>query len=241
MFLLYPLGALAIVYFRWLAPLFGRRHLERMQHFLPRQICRIILSLNGVRLDIRGMQNLVPVPGQPRILAVNHNSRFDGYILLAICRFPFKSFWSNTAHVTTEKFRFLQTGGEVFDLFFVHDKNDMRRTIKEFKKAEDYLNSGATVSFFPEGQFSSDGLVRGFGSSCIGLAIRTSACIVPVVLFDSNLTFEKDRTNARGKQMVKVEILPPFTTFGMDRTDIAALTSQIENLMNAKLQHRQSA
>lgn len=225
---------IGIGYYRWIAPYFGPAHIQRVRVGVPRALSRAFLRLNGIRTQLFGAEHLTSASGRPRLLMVNHNSRFDGYILLAVMDTPFKSFWSNTAHITTERFSLVEAFGRAYDLFFVHDKSDKRRTLKEFRRAEDYLNIGATLSVFPEGTFSDDGEIRGFGSSCVGLAIRTGADIVPIVMADTETTFEKPHLK-QGAKDVRIRIMPPVSTIGCSRQDIARLTSELEASMNEEL------
>jgi 1-acyl-sn-glycerol-3-phosphate acyltransferase len=235
MMLLYPMGVLAMAYIKWLAPAFGRDHVERIRRAVPRLLSTAVLKLNGIRLKVDGLHNLGNDVSGARVLVTNHNSRFDGYILLAMCPFAFKSFWSDTAHITTEGFRMVAAFGRVFDLFFVHDKSSIRNTLREFKKAEQCLRDGGTVSFFPEGQFSRDGWVREVGASCIGLAVRTGSSVVPIVMLDTHATFESRKRFFGGTKEVRVVVLPPIDVASRLKADVPSLVLQVESLMNTTL------
>lgn len=234
MLLLYPIGLLAIIYFCWLAPLFGLSHRRHAQQRIPQCLSRAVLWLNGIRLRVEGIEHLRSAAGR-RVLLTNHNSRFDGYILLAICPFAFKSFWSDTAHVTTEGFGFVARIGRVFDLFFVHDKSSKRATLAEFIRAERYLQDGGNLSFFPEGQFSSDGWVRDIGTACVRLAVNTDAEIVPIVILDSHVTFETRGEFGHTTPEISLKILPPIATIGRHKSEVPALANELETLMNRTL------
>jgi 1-acyl-sn-glycerol-3-phosphate acyltransferase len=152
-----------------------------------------------------------------------------------MCPFRFKSFWSDTAHVTTEGFRMVAAFGRVFDLFFVHDKRAVRNTLREFKRAEQHLRDGGTVSFFPEGKFSPDGWVREVGASCIGLAVKTGAPLVPIVMLDTSATFESPARFFSGPKEVRVVILPPIGTGSRRKPDVPSLVAEVEAQMNTRL------
>ncbi len=226
--------ALCIAYQRWIAPRLGRAHAQRSRDALPRALSRVFLRMNGIRPKLSGVEHLAATAGRPRVLMVNHNSRFDGYILIAALDIRFKSFWSNTAHITTEGFSLIHQLGLAFDMFFVHDKSDKRRTLQEFRRAEAFLAEGETLSVFPEGTFSSDGEIRGFGSSCVSLAMRAGADILPVVMAGTEATFER-QTARRGVKTVRIQVLPPISTAGLDRQDVARVTGELEALMNTQL------
>lgn len=230
---------MGICYQRWIAPLLGAGHARRSAHAIPRAISACFLRLNGIQPELEGAEHLAATAGRARLLMVNHNSRFDGYILMALMAERYKAFWSNTAHITTEGFGLIAVFGRVFDLFFVHDKSDKRLTLSEFRRAESHLARGETLSVFPEGTFSSDGEIHGFGSSCIGLALRAQALVVPVVMADSEMTFER-LSGDGGPKVVRVRVLPPIATAGRDRRDIARLTAELEVLMNQHLHEMRS-
>lgn len=229
---------LSALYYKWIAPRLWPAHAHRMRVAGPRTLAAALLWLSGIRTRIVGIEHLTNSANRPRVLMVNHNSRFDYYALLAVLDFPFKGFWSNTAHVTTERFGLLEWFGRAFDLFFVHDKSNARRTLQEFKKAESYVAKGGTLSLFPEGTFSADGTVRSFGDSCVTLAIRTNALIVPIVMFGSQATFEKPEN---GHKHIVIHIMPPISTAGRDRLEVPALVASITGLMNTELLRMHSA
>lgn len=234
MIFVYPLAMAFVIYYRWFAHFFGSEHVERSKHRLPSIIGKLVLWMNRIKVDVEGRENLDSVRGNYVIFS-NHNSRFDAYILLAICPFSFKSFWSNGDHVTNEGFKFITYFGHVFDMFFVHDKVNIRRTVAEFAKADSYLKSGGVVSFFPEGQFSKDGNVSNFGTSCVSLARRGKAPILPIVMFDTKETFETGNNSKSKWQHVRVKILPPVETAKLAKTEVDQFTRNIEVMMNDTL------
>ncbi|MCP5016346.1 MAG: 1-acyl-sn-glycerol-3-phosphate acyltransferase [Ketobacter sp.] len=225
---------LGMGYQRWIAPLLGSGYEKRSRHAIPQAISAGFLRLNGIQPELEGAEHLAATAGQGRLLMLNHNSRFDGYILMALMDTHYKAFWSNTAHITTEGFGLVSAFGRVFDLFFVHDKSDKRLTLSEFRCAERYVARGETLSVFPEGSFSNDGDIHGFGSSCIGLALRAHAVIVPVVMVNSEITFER-LSKQDGPKVVRLRVLPPVSTEGLERRDIARVTAELENLMGTQL------
>lgn len=234
LFLLYFPGLAMLGYYRWIAPWFGAHHVQRMRYALPRALGASFVKLNRIKVSISGIEQLVPAYSGPRVLVLNHNSRFDAYVLLSFCPFPFRSFWSNKAHVTTERFGVVKKFGEAFNMFFVHDKDNIRNTLAEFRRAEAYVASGQTLSFFPEGGYSSDGVVRNIGASCISLAIRTGALIIPIVLHDTRATFEAPDLSS-GSKVVRAVVLAPMSMAGKTSGEAAGVVKQIEALMNAEV------
>ena len=235
MSLLYVPGLLVVAYFRWIAPLFGSKHVDWGRRRIPQLFGQAVLRLNHIDVTVVDFERLLAGSNSACVLLTNHNSRFDGYILLARLPFAFKSFWSNKDHLTIERFKLISVFGRVFDLFFRHEKVDPRVTLAEFKKAENYLLQGGGVSFFPEGRFSPNGSVQEIGHSCLALALRTQAPIVPIVLIGTRAAYEAVAQRGGEPVAVRMVVHPPIETAGMSRSRIPELASYIEDLMNRTL------
>jgi 1-acyl-sn-glycerol-3-phosphate acyltransferase len=232
MLLLYVPGRALMAYYSLVGRHLGRRHAAWLRHAIPRWLTSTFLRWNGVELEVEGFEHFAAFEDGPRVMVANHNSRFDGYILLALCPFAFKSFWSTEAHVTSERYHVIRRFGELFDLFFVHDKKNLLRTRDQFRIAEDFVAGGGALSFFPEGRYSRDGRVAGMGSACFGLALRTRAVILPIVLLGTQHTFEKRPRRGAGPVVVRVRVLPPLRTDDAGPQNVTALTRQVEATMN---------
>ena len=235
MSLLYPPGFLVVAYFRWIAPLFGTAHVAWARHRFPQLFGQAVLRFNGIEVDVEGFETLRNCRDTACVLLTNHNSRFDGYILLGKLPFAFKSFWSNKDHLTFERFRLISVFGRVFDLFFRHEKIDPRVTLAEFKKAEQYLLGGGGVSLFPEGRFSPDGSVQEIGLSCLALALRAQVPIIPIVLIGTRATYEDPHQNGGPSVVVRMVVHTPISTAGLMRNRLPELAGHIEQLMNRTL------
>ena len=235
MSLLYPPGLLVVAYFRWIAPLFGTTHVAWARLRIPQLFGQAVLRFNGVEVEVEGFETLRKYGDTACVLLTNHNSRFDGYILLAQLPFNFKSFWSNIDHLTFERFKLISVFGRVFDLFFRHEKIDPRVTLAEFKKAEQYLRDGGSVSLFPEGRFSPDGAVHEIGLSCLALALRAQVPIIPIVLIGTRATYEDPQHNGGAPVIVRMVVHAPISTAGLVRNKLPELAGHIEQLMNRTL------
>lgn len=233
--LLYLPGLAVVAYFRWLAPLFGSGHVAWARRRIPQLFGQAVLGFNHVDVEVQGIETLRGFADSACVVLANHNSRFDGYILLARLPFGFKSFWSNKDHLTFERFKLITMFGRVFDLFFRHEKVDPRVTLAEFKRAEQYLLNGGRISMFPEGRFSPDGSVREMGLSCLALAWRAQVPIVPVVLIGTRAIFEDAQHNGRAPVAVRMVVHAPIVTAGLDRNKLQVLADHVEQLMNQTL------
>ncbi len=196
---------------------------------VPRLIGRLFLALYGIRLRVTGVKNLTPNHAGGAVVFANHLSRLDPYVLFALLPFPYKSFWSTKAHVTSESIGFARRFGEDFDLFFVHDKKNPRRTAKEFRHAIDYVREGNVLSLFPEGRFSNDGTPGDFGIACAKLAIKAKAPIIPVAISGTDAFFESRDAQRRGP--VKVMVGAAISTADHSPGDARDLSQQLETVI----------
>jgi 1-acyl-sn-glycerol-3-phosphate acyltransferase len=233
----YPFAILATALYR-LTLRISPRLAERLRFLAPRFAGRIILFMNNVHVSVQGM-NLLPAPGnQGVVLFCNHNSRFDAYILLATIPFAYKAFWSTRAHIFSERFSILRWAGNLFDLFFIHDKTSAKTTAAEYRRAAAFVTQGNALSFFPEGTYSPDGLVTRFGPACARLAIDSGAVIVPILLFGTTELFENPASSAK-RHNIQMLIARPIDTTTFPIREPAALTEHIWSMMR-DLQQRSS-
>lgn len=207
-----------------------------LRHRLPRFFSGLFLRINGIKIDSRGLTHIDPDRPEPRILFCNHNSRLDAYALLASSPVPYKSFWSNKAHITLESLSFLRWWGQKFDMFFVHDKDNARVTAREFRRASDYVAEGNTLSLFPEGTISHDGLIGSFGDACFKLALRSNAVIVPTLILGTAALFEHKKL-ARGARTIKILTLQPRRLTGLTAADAGEFMKQLAQQMNEVIEN----
>jgi len=226
--LLYPVGVLMVAYYKAVKNIFPA-HGSWLRLNIPRFLGKTLLALYGMKLDINGEENLDCLqPGRVVVFA-NHNSRLDPYVLFAVLPVPYKSFWSTRAHVISEHMDVVRWYGESMDLFFLHDKSDVRRTAREFRKATDYVNAGNVMSFFPEGQFSESGLPADFGVACARLAIEAKAQILPIVIHGTEAYFEQAERVICAP--VRVTVCSPISTGGFTKKEASVVSKLLESNM----------
>ena len=207
------------------------RHVTFLRWQIPRLMARTILFGNGARISVRGLEHLEQLSKGPTVLFVNHNSRMDGYILLAALPFAYRSFYSNDAHLFRDDMGVTVWIARNLELFFFHDKTHVRETAREFGRAREFLLSGGVLSFFPEGSMHQTRSVpiAEFGVSCMRLAIKTGAEIVPITIANSESTFE--RGPGRSKPRVLVSIGAVSSMAGRRMAEAASLTHALHAQM----------
>jgi len=226
--ILYPVGVAGALYYLLIRS-WGGGHAVWLRQMMPRFIGRSLLWLHGISIQVIHGENLPARGDGGAVIFANHNSRLDPYVLLATLPFPFKSFWSTRAHITTEGFDVARWFGRVFDLFYVHDKKQPRNTAREFVRATRYVSEGGVLSFFPEGRISRDGEPGLFGVACSRLAIEAGAPIIPVLIFGTPEFFERPSRDAARR--VSVMVCPKVSTSEYSPKQAARLSAEVESAM----------
>ncbi|MCU7881588.1 MAG: 1-acyl-sn-glycerol-3-phosphate acyltransferase [Candidatus Thiodiazotropha sp. (ex Lucinoma aequizonata)] len=225
-----PSGVILLIYLMF-NPIFPK--VGAWLHYIgPRWTARNLIRLCGGKIRTFNLDRLHTLQDYPLVIFCNHNSRFDAYILLATMPFSFKSFWSTSAHVTTERWNEIRFAGNMLDLYFLHDKSNVRKTVQEFRKATDFVVNGGTLSFFPEGAFTPDEVVGPFGPAYAKLTIESGATLLPVIISGAEQLFE---SVAEGKNKVcELHVCEPMSLNAYTRKDAQRLSEEIRTLITQK-------
>ncbi len=146
---------------------------ERFLQRFPRAWARLILAAAGVRVTVRGGDDLDP--DRPYIFAANHTSQFDIFALQGYF---------------TQDFRWMAKK-ELFDIpifgrgmrragYIPVDRSRGREALKSLQEAAQRIAAGTSVVIFPEGTRSPDGRLKPFKTGAMVLAIKSGVPIVPV-------------------------------------------------------------
>jgi 1-acyl-sn-glycerol-3-phosphate acyltransferase len=226
--LMTPVSEPAMLYYRFIKQRFPE-HAARLRRGVPRLIGKLFLGLYRIRPRVYGAERLHKVDGGIVVYA-NHTSRLDPYVLFAVLPFAYKSFWSTRAHVTSESIGYARRYGEVFDLFFVHDKQNPRHTAKEFQRATRYVMQGNALSLFPEGRFSDTGEPSNFGVACARLALKAKAPILPIAILGTSAYFEKNSKTEK-RPTVEVYVGSPINTSAYSTKEAEKLSLLVESVI----------
>ena len=145
----------------------------RWPSFFQRTWMIWLLKINGIRLRIRGIEN---VDGRPDyIILSNHASILDIPALLAAFRFP-------SRFIAKKSLAWFPLFG--WYLYFAHhiliNRRNASSTLRGIKQASLLLKRGVSVIAFPEGTRTPDGEVKDFRSGAFLLALQSKAPILPV-------------------------------------------------------------
>lgn len=215
----------------------SKRLSSKMQEVLPRFFARTLLRLNGVRVEVRGLEKIDQLKNKPFILFSAHKSTVDDYIYMAHLPFPHKSFRSDEDHVAAWKLRVFAWITKSLDIFFRHYKRDSVATAREFHRAEEHLLHGNALRLNPEGtRVDHEGLGK-LGGGCGLLAIRTHAYVVPTVLINSRKAYE-DNGWLFGPAQVTMILGDPISSDGYHESESMKFTGFIRERMQTLMVQR---
>ena len=185
----------------------------------------------GFRIHVEGRENLKKVQTKGYILAPTHVSAIDP-VFIVVTR------WGRRMVVFAKK--------ELFEIsallswFFrccgavcVRGTKDEMAVIEQ---TVEKCKNGETLLIFPEGTRykGAEGGLGEFKGGAFRIATRAGAPLVPVVIHGSRAIME-DNGGWMKPAHVRIEILPPIETEGLDRQALKALPGRTEALIREKL------
>lgn len=108
------------------------------------------------------------------ILAGNHVSNYDGYLLLSSTK--------REIHILGKIELFNSKFGWLFRLMHLIPVDRKRKNPEAIKAAINILNEEKVIGIFPEGTFHKDVLLLPFKPGVVDFAIKTGAPIIPFVI-----------------------------------------------------------
>lgn len=152
------------------------------------------------RWTISGQSNLVP-RGQGVILAVNHLSWTDTYVLGASLPLSLKPTWLAKAELFANPI-----AGRLLRGIQAIPVNRARRDLSALFAAEEYLRQGRALIIFIEGHRSPTGGLQAGQAGAVRLALRTGCPIVPIALWGT----EAGLRGAFLRKPIRVHIGEPY-------------------------------
>jgi 1-acyl-sn-glycerol-3-phosphate acyltransferase len=172
-------------------------------HWCARAWSWLILATTGVRVEVRGLEQLTP--GATYVFVANHQSIYDIPVIFGALPFQLRII----AKDSLGRFPFLgwhlqRTG---------HMLVDRRRPDRQgiFAWATSLPSRGLSLIVFPEGTRSRDGLVAPFKAGSFFPAVQTGIPIVPLSVVGSRHVMRKGELTTRPGDVVLI-VHPPVTT-----------------------------
>ncbi|HFQ80420.1 MAG TPA: 1-acyl-sn-glycerol-3-phosphate acyltransferase [Desulfobacterales bacterium] len=200
--------------------------------FLPRYWARIISRLAGMRVTLRGGENLTA--GQPHILAANHQSQFDIFALQGYLNIDFR--WL----AKKELFEIPVFGLGMRQAGYIPiDRSRGREAIKSLYAAAERIAAGASVIIFPEGTRSPNGKLQEFKTGGMVLAIKSGVPIVPVAICGTHDILPKGKLLARPGR-VTINVGRPIATSNFKVSDKQELARRLHDEVAALMEKGQA-
>jgi 1-acyl-sn-glycerol-3-phosphate acyltransferase len=175
------------------------------------------------KLQIDGYE--VADPRKPYIVVSNHQSMAD---IPLISHLPWEMKWIAKKELfdTPVVGWMMKMAGDIS----VDRKADSRRA-QSLIETLSYLKKKCSVMFFPEGTRSLNGKVHRFNDGAFLLAIKAGVPVLPLVLDGSRDCLPKHSWKFGKTQVVKLRVLEPIETEGMNRDHVAELREETRQVI----------
>lgn len=187
----------------------------------------LLLRIAGVHITVTGKENIPK--DRAVVFTPNHQGDYDIPLMLT----QLDALHPIVAKIETLKIPLVRTWMRMFDCVFL-DRKDPRNAVLAIREAEGILRSGRSVVIFPEGTRSRGDNMGEFKNGAFKMAFAAKAPIVPIAIDGSYRIMEANH-NLMKPGEVKITILPPVETAGLDRAAQKTMPAQIAALIAAEL------
>ena len=148
-------------------------------NFLTRFWPETVLTLNGVKLNVTGEENLTAQ--RPAVFLFNHRNNFDIFIVAALV----KDNWTGIAKKELESNPLVGPLGKLMDAAFI-DRADTASAVAALAPIEEAARKGLSIVVAPEGTRLDTQSVGPFKKGAFRIAMATGLPIVPIVIRNSD-------------------------------------------------------
>lgn len=189
--------------------------------------CRLGLYLGGVRVVVRGLENIEA--GQTFLFLANHQSYCDPPAL-------FVSIPRNVRLILKKELRKLPLLGLIMEMggFVFIDRSDRVQSIGGMKQAVRQLQQGHSFLIYPEGTRTRTGQLGPFKKGPFIIAIESGVPIVPISVKGSYEIMPPGQFRVK-TGMVVLTFHPPIATHDLAAADREALTQRARERIAAGL------
>lgn len=187
----------------------------------------LILKICGIRLKVKGLENLDP--SRHYIFMANHQSNIDIPVLVQSLR-NFQLRW-----VAKKELLFVPLFGWAMwaSRHIVVDRSNRSKTMASLRKARERIEGGVCVVLFPEGTRSSDGQLLPFRRGGFVLAVKTHTPIVPITINGSGAILPRGEWRIRGGE-IEVVVYEPVPLNRYHAGNIRSLVSHVRAIMESQ-------
>lgn len=168
-------------------------------------------------------------PRNPYVVVANHQSMGD---IPVISNLPWEMKWVGKE----ELFKIPIVGWQMKLAGDIPvNRKGVRRWEQVATKAGFYLENKCSVMIFPEGTRTKDGSLGRFADGAFALAVMHQVPVLPLVVEGTFDCLPKDSWIFGKSEAMKVKVLAPIPTEGMDTGDVAALRERVHKLIDDQL------
>ncbi len=199
------------------------KHVDQISMLMIKGIFRILLGLSGVRLIIKGKENLTP---DENVMYVgNHSSYFD--ILTTYVSMPRKTGY--IAKKELQKVPGIRTWMRLIGCIFI-DRNDVRSSIRTIKESANQLATNRSIFVFPEGTRSRDGQIKDFKEGTMKMALKANVPVVPVAISGTAAIWERQFPRVKPGTVI-VEYGKPIDVTSLSREEQKTLGATTKDMI----------
>ncbi|MBI5560002.1 MAG: 1-acyl-sn-glycerol-3-phosphate acyltransferase, partial [Deltaproteobacteria bacterium] len=178
---------------------------------------RIILFISGVRVEIKGIEN---IPPSPVTFVSNHKGAFDIPVLQASLPLQFR--W-----VATRGLFNIPLVGWAMRLagYIAIDRTDAGEAVKSIGKAAERIKRGTSVLVFPEGTRNEGERLLPFKRGVFLLSVRSGAPVVPVAIKGTEKVMKRGSLSIN-PATVRVSIGRPIKAGSADERELMSVTKE---------------
>ena len=188
-----------------------------LSHQISRLWCRLLCKLNGVNVEINGLENILS--NKPQIFVSNHQGYFDIFALSGYL--PVQIRWIAKSSL----FRIPFVGWAMMAAGYIPVERDNRKKAYEaFNKTLEKIKEGCSIIIFPEGTRSEDGKIGPFKKGSNLIASRSKSPMVPITIIGSGDIIKKGSAIITPGP-IRVVISPPVEPVSDKKENAAILES----------------
>lgn len=183
---------------------------------------RLLLSMNGVRLNVVGAENLTRQ--RPAVFIFNHRNNFDGIIVTALLQRD----WTAVGKKELEGDLIAGTLARALDVVLI-DRTDTQSAIASLHHVENAARQGQSIVISPEGTRVQDAALGTFKKGPFRIAKACAIPVVPIVIrYADHIASRSSKTLTPG--CVDVAVLPPIEVADWSLDEFPERIEQVRHL-----------
>jgi 1-acyl-sn-glycerol-3-phosphate acyltransferase len=188
---------------------------------------RVNMAVMFMRVQVYGRENIDTK--QSYVIAANHQSQLDIYVLYGYLDIPFK--WAMKKEL--RRVPILGLACELMGHIYI-DRSNADAARASLSEAQVRIKDGISAVFFPEGTRSRSGQLGSFKKGAFRLAQDLTIPVLPVSIHDTKSILPSDGLDWRpGSATLRIH--PAITQTGVSPADINALTARTREVISEAL------